>query len=159
MKNRLLFILCLALASSAFGQIKTITNADLEKYRQKRLQAEKDYRENYERLGFPSPAELQKQNEQSRRELSELAARLEQEEIQRQSIAPSPIYVIQNVTVNQRRSNRPYFYNYYPYGYYNFRFPRPNQQNQGTKTIIINPPQPIRPPIFVQTNPNIRRNQ
>ena len=150
MKKRLLFILCLALTVSAFAQTKTITNADLEKYREKRLAAEKDYAENYEKLGFPSPAELQKQNEQSRRELSELAARIEQENIQRQIFTPQPIYVIQNVNVNNRRSNRPYFYNYYPYGFYNFRPTRPNQNIYGTKNITIRPPQPIRPPIFIR---------
>jgi predicted RND superfamily exporter protein len=156
MKKRLLFILCLALTVSAFAQTKTITNADLEKYRQKRLQAEKDYAENYKRLGLPSPAELQKQNEQSRRELSELAARLEREK-EIYAIQPQPIYVIQNVTVNNRRSNYPYFYNYYPYGFFNFRNPRPKQNIYGTKNIIIRPPQPIRPPIFLNTNPNIRQ--
>lgn len=155
MKKRLLFILCLALTVSAFAQNKTITNSDLEKYRQKRLQAERDYAENYERLGFPSPSELQKQNEQSRRELSELSERLEQEQIQRQIYTPQPIFVIQSVTVNNRRANRPYFYNYAPYGFYYFR--RQNPANQGTKNIIIRPPQPIRPPIFMLNNTKIRQ--
>ncbi|HMS40609.1 MAG TPA: hypothetical protein PKE69_10305 [Pyrinomonadaceae bacterium] len=50
MNKRLLFILILTFTASAFAQTKTITNADLEKYRQKRLAAEKDYAENYERL-------------------------------------------------------------------------------------------------------------
>ncbi len=157
MKKSFLVAICFifGLANLAFSQTKTITNADLEKYRQKRLAAEKDYTENYERLGLPSPAELQKQNEQDQRELSELAARLEREKIEREAAKPQPIYLIQNVTVNNRRTVRPLYYNYYPFGFYNFR--RQNLSNQGSKTITIRPPQPIRPPIFVQTNPNIRQ--
>ncbi len=47
-----------ATAISSMAQNKTVTNADLEKYRQARLAAEREYRENYERLGMPSPTEL-----------------------------------------------------------------------------------------------------
>ncbi len=157
MNKRLLFILFLAFTVSAFAQTKTITNADLEKFRQKRLQAEREYAENYERLGLPSPAQLQKQNEQDQREFSELAARLQREKIEREAAKPQQIYLIQNVTVNNRRTVRPLYYNYSPYGFYYFR--RQNLSNQGTKSIIIRQPQPIRQPIFVQTNPNIRRTQ
>ncbi|CAN5239211.1 hypothetical protein BH10ACI1_BH10ACI1_21820 [soil metagenome] len=156
MKNRLLFILCFAfcIGSPAFGQTKTITNADLEKFRQKRLQAEREYLENYERLGLPSPAQIEKEREESNRERRELAQRLEQEQIQREAYSqPQPLYVIQSVTVNQARSNYPYYYNYLPYGFTYFQFRRSNLQNQGTKTLIIRPPRPIRPPIFMQTNP------
>lgn len=82
MKKRLWFILCLIFvaANFAIAQTKTVTNADLEKHRQKRLQAEKDYRENYAKLGFPSPEELEKQNEQSRAEREQLSRRLEAEQ-------------------------------------------------------------------------------
>ena len=163
MKKRLFCILCLVfcVSSLAFGQIKTITNADLEKFKQKRLAAEKEYLENYERLGLPSPAELEQQREKSYRERSELAQRLEQEQIQREAYAQQqqPIYVIQSVTVNQRRSVRPYFYNYLPYGYYNFRFPRNQTQTQNNQMQPIRQLPPIRVPLFVQTNPNIRRSQ
>jgi len=163
MKKRLLFILCLVfcVSSFAFGQIKNITNADLEKFKQKRLAAEKEYLENYERLGLPSPAELEQEREKSNRERSELAARLEQEQIQREANTQSqPLYVIQSVTVNQRRANYPYFYNYLPYGFYNYNFPRttrPRYQNNQMQP--IRPPKPIRVPLFLQTNPNIRRNR
>ena len=79
MKKRLWFILCLIFvaANLAVAQTKTVTNADLEKHRQKRLQAEKEYRENYSKLGFPSPEELEKQNEKSRIEREQLSQRLE----------------------------------------------------------------------------------
>ena len=70
-------------ANGASAQTKTVTNADLEKFRQKRVQAEADYRENYQKLGLPSPEELDKQREQNRRELAELSARLQRENFER----------------------------------------------------------------------------
>lgn len=85
MKKRLLFIWCLSLAVvTASAQTKTVTNTDLEKFRQKRVAAERDLRENYARLGFPSPEELDKQNSESRRRFSELARQLEAEKIERE---------------------------------------------------------------------------
>ncbi|MDQ6789017.1 MAG: hypothetical protein M3033_19615 [Acidobacteriota bacterium] len=81
MKKRLLFILCLfsLTTGAAVAQTKNVTNADLEKFRQKRLQSEKEYREKYSKLGFPSPEELEKQNVESRRSLSELSQKIEAE--------------------------------------------------------------------------------
>lgn len=92
--------LIFAAAGSATAQRKTITNADLEKYRQARLTAEREYRENHVRLGMPSPEELERRNEQSRQELREMAAEIRQEERDRAqmayeaSAAPSPIIIV-----------------------------------------------------------------
>jgi hypothetical protein len=83
-RNLLFFVVFLSVAAgSVVGQTRTVTNADLEKFRQERLKAEKDYRENYARLGFPSPEELQRRSEQSSKETSELAAKFRTEERQR----------------------------------------------------------------------------
>ncbi len=83
MKKELLFILCSIFLAAGFASAqtvrKTVTNADLEKFRQKRLAAENDYRENYAKMGFPSPEELEKQREQDSKNLSALSARLERE--------------------------------------------------------------------------------
>ena len=46
MKQFLVFSFILTATIAAFAQTKTITNADLEKYKQQRLAAERDYREN-----------------------------------------------------------------------------------------------------------------
>jgi len=83
MKKRLLFILLLTFIScvSVIAQRKSITNADLEKFKEKRLQAEKDYRENYEKLGMPSPEELDRRAEQKRIEYAEAAARFRTERL------------------------------------------------------------------------------
>jgi hypothetical protein len=88
MWQKLLFVFCLILisASTTFSQRHSVTNSDLERYKQKRLQAEREYRENYERLGFPSPDELERRREQSFKETVELSARLRSARIERERI-------------------------------------------------------------------------
>lgn len=89
MKMKLMFVLSIAFAlftSASAQNNRMVTNEDLEKYRQKRLAAERDYRENYEKMGFPSPEELERQIEQSRAERSRLSARLEAEKLQRDQL-------------------------------------------------------------------------
>lgn len=73
---RALFLLLIA-GFSVAAQTRTVTNADLEKYRLERLKADEAYRKNYARLGMPSPDEIDRINAQRRRELSALAERLE----------------------------------------------------------------------------------
>ena len=84
MKKRLLFILCLSLAAagSSLAQTRTVTNRDLEKFRQKRVEAERQYRENYEKLGFPSPEELDRAREESRYETEESLVRQREERLE-----------------------------------------------------------------------------
>ena len=77
--------LVISLAVVGFGQ-RTITNLDLEKFQQKRLAAEKDYRENYERMGFPSPEELDKQREANMAASVELAAQLRQARLEKERL-------------------------------------------------------------------------
>ena len=83
MNKKFLFVAAMIFAVSgiSFAQTKTITNADLEKYRQKRLQAERELRENYAELGFPSPEELERQNEIDRQEFIDLSERFASERI------------------------------------------------------------------------------
>jgi hypothetical protein len=147
MKIRLLFILTLisVTALSALAQQRrTVTNDNLDKYRQKRVAAERDLRENYERLGFPSPEVLQKQIEQSRVERSELAARLRAEDLEREQLdlerqraaneARNRDHQYQNQNYSGYADD--YFYNYSSGGFYsfpNFGFPnnRFNRFNRG----------------------------
>jgi hypothetical protein len=88
MKKQSIFVLALVLGISgfAFAQSKTITNADLAKFTQQRLQAEKDLRENYRELGFPSPEELERQNDESSRMRAELAQRLREERLEKEKL-------------------------------------------------------------------------
>ncbi len=66
-KPHFVFCVILILAGSAVAQ-RSVTNTDLEKYKGARLKAERDYRENHERLGMPSPEVLEKRREASRLE-------------------------------------------------------------------------------------------
>jgi hypothetical protein len=88
MKQRTLFAFCVILGCSGFvtAQSRTVTNADLEKYRQERLKNERDYLENYKSLGLPAPEELERRREQSRLESIELSARLRTERLERERI-------------------------------------------------------------------------
>lgn len=120
MKRKVLLILCSIFISvgfvSAQGKKKTVTNADLEGFKQKRLQAEKDLRENYAKLGFPSPEELEKQRRASDLERERLSEKLRRERLEREQIyyeqellqsQNSPdVYVIENS--NGYRSSYPF---------------------------------------------------
>ncbi|HEX8736166.1 MAG TPA: hypothetical protein VF721_12635 [Pyrinomonadaceae bacterium] len=90
MKERILLILSLILVINGlvFAQTratKTVTNADLEKFRQKRVAAEADYRANYKKLGMPSPEELEKREAERQRWLAEFAEKAEIEQAQNEN--------------------------------------------------------------------------
>ena len=141
MKKRLWFILILSFvaAASASAQTRTVTNDDLDKFRQKRLAAERDLRENYERLGFPSPAELEKQIEQSRIERSALTARLETENFRREQLnlererisAEARYNNYQTPTQDYPSYANDYLYNSAPNGFFGFPNNRFNRFNRG----------------------------
>jgi hypothetical protein len=127
MKRNLLFFVILmtsSLVGSVAAQTKTVTNADLEKFRQQRLKAEKEYRENYDKWGMPSPEELEERRKQSAKELSETAARyraerLEQErsEAEMQSFASEYNYLRSLSAPVSQYYSQPNGY-YYPGVYY-----------------------------------------
>ncbi len=122
--------------------IETITNADLEKFRQKRLAAEKDLRENYAKLGFPSPAELEKQNEEAAKDRAERAEKYRQARLERESIdyyaVPNDVNLYFNVQT--RRSGYNAFYGgYVPYYYGNAYRNRNRRQETDGPGYISNP--------------------
>lgn len=85
-KAALIFGFVVSLALVGFGQ-RTVTNSTLEKFQQKRLAAERDYRENYARMGFPSPEALDRQRDADMTARLQLAqqlrrARLEKERLE-----------------------------------------------------------------------------
>jgi hypothetical protein len=138
MKKSYLFFLCfiVGLANAAFAQAtKTVTNADLEKFRQERVRAEEDWRVNYRKLGFASPEELQKIRAQRQTELEQLAIRLREEELQKQiaeaqwqnAVRAQNGYVIVRTEGSQYYSNGFYTSGFYYQPYYvNRRFVRRN---------------------------------
>ncbi|MBV9242341.1 MAG: hypothetical protein JO314_10065 [Acidobacteria bacterium] len=82
----MLFILCLVslTAGAAIAQARrTVTNSDLERYREARVEQERQLREDYVRLGFPSPEELARRNMESQQQLYDLSDRLKAERLER----------------------------------------------------------------------------
>ena len=82
----MIFALTISLAVVGSAQVRTVTNATLQKFTQKRLAAERDYRDNYERMGFPSPEELDRQREEDMRARLELAEQLRQARIEKERL-------------------------------------------------------------------------
>jgi hypothetical protein len=101
---------------------RTVTNTDLDRFKQTRLAAERDYRENYAQMGFPSPEELDRQNEQSRAEREELSAKLREERLERERISAERARAEAELaaaegTLIQSATNDGYS-PFYGYGYY-----------------------------------------
>jgi len=81
------FVVIILFASlNAAAQTKSVTNADLEQYKEDRLKAKQEYRENYGRLGMPSPEEIDRQTEKDLSEMEQLSAKLRQEGLQQAAI-------------------------------------------------------------------------
>lgn len=111
MRKLILSLLTVLTASIAgYAQSPTITNGDLEKYRSERLKAQADLRENYERLGFPSPEERARREAEAAKAAAELTAKLRAERLERerieavrreQSVQTTPIQIVQAPAVDQ----------------------------------------------------------
>lgn len=100
MMQKLLFVFCfIAMTAGLAVAQRTVTNADLEGYRQARLKAEREYRENHERLGMPSPEELERRNAESVSRTIEMADRLRQQRLEAERLELERIKAIQIVTV------------------------------------------------------------
>lgn len=127
MKYLLCFCFLTTVAISTAAQSKVVTNNDLAQYREKRVAAEKNLRENYEKLGFPSPEVRAARDAQAAKELTELSARLRNERLARErreaeirlAVEAQQPTQTQTVWVN----GLPNYYYYYPnYGWrYNTR--------------------------------------
>jgi hypothetical protein len=81
MKKFAIVILSLASAFSAFAQTKTVTNADLEKFRARRVESEKNLKAEYARKGFPSPEQIERQNSQRRAAMEQYSDQLRQQRL------------------------------------------------------------------------------
>lgn len=133
-KSLLLLSFILALSAGALAQTRTITNEDLEKYRQRRLEAERQYRENYERLGFPSPEELERRRIEDEKALIEYSQQLQYERLEREAIEAereAELLRLQNFYPQTQNGNGassgvylPGYYGPYFYGGYYRNFPR-----------------------------------
>lgn len=121
----LLFFVLAVVPLGAYAQTRTATNADLEKFRAERLEAERQYRQNYERLGLPSPEELERRRAESARERTELSARLRAERLQREQLAAMAARAAAepdgSVVIVENGGERSVVYGYGVYGYPNYR--------------------------------------
>jgi len=149
MKKKTVLFLSFILSCSAFAfaQKKTVTNQDLEKFKQQRLQNEKNYRDNYERLGFPSPEALERKRVEDEKNLIEFSQQLETQRLQREAIrtetenqslllqnqyAPSPDYPNYNSGAYIYGGYLPFNYGYNNYGRFNRRPRSYGNRNQNT---------------------------
>lgn len=120
MKQRSLFAFCLilAIAAVAAAQSKSVTNADLERFRQERVKSERDYSENYERMGLPSPSELQGRRERDRIETAKLSAELRAARLERERLDAERQAAEQRATVLYQSNPRFTQPNTEIFGYY-----------------------------------------
>jgi len=88
MKRRVLFLLSVVVFSGlTVAAQRSVTNADLERYRQDRMRAEADLRADHARRGLPSPEEMALRNEESVRESVDLSNKLRAERLERERMA------------------------------------------------------------------------
>lgn len=152
MKVQALFLICILSAVGA-AQTKTITNSDLTNYREKRLAAEKELREDYNKLGFPSPEVRAARDAKAAKELTELSAILRAERLDRERREVELSRVIQAVQPTETRivwaGGLPNYYYYYPnYGWhYRYRSREYVQPGYfaGGMFIATGPRNPMRP--------------
>ncbi len=138
MRTSILFLIAI-LACTAAAQTKTVTNADLAKFAEKRIKAEREYRENYERLGMPSPEELDRMNTADAKEREELSRRLRAERLRQESIdaqreAAAAMRRPVTVYVEQRGGG---YYSTYPY-FYGGGYYYPSRRRHRVKDPVFN---------------------
>lgn len=74
------------LTASAQWAIRTVTNADLEKYAQERIQADQQYRKNYASRGMLSPEEVQARADDRVSQTIELANQIRSDDLERRRL-------------------------------------------------------------------------
>ena len=110
MKMRGIFIAVFLLAAilEVSAQQRTVTNQDLEKYRSARMRAEKDLRENYAKLGFPSPEELERRRIADAVALDALSTRLRNERLERERISAQQLQAAAALAAADRTTETQY---------------------------------------------------
>ncbi len=103
MKSKIWLSFSLILVLSGIGlsqATKTITNFDLEKFKQQREKAEADYRTKYKELGMPSPEELERRNAENQRWREEFSRQRTYENQQNQSYWITQANYLRNQIIN-----------------------------------------------------------
>lgn len=126
MKLHIIFAIGVVLSAgiAVSAQTKTVTNLDLEKYKTARLLAEKDLRENYAKMGFPSPEELARQQDEDEKARIVLLDKLRAERLERERIEAenrrisAASYTAQPQIIVESQDSSGYLYGYTSYGNY-----------------------------------------
>jgi hypothetical protein len=109
-------VFCVLLSCVAFGYSqnarRTVTNFELEKYRNQRSAAEREYRETYAQRGMLSPDELKSASEIRMQQTLDLAQQLRAQEIEERRLALEAR--AQEIQLEDIRS-RQQMLDYYPY--------------------------------------------
>jgi len=96
MKKLFIGVVILTAAVSALAQTKTVTNQDLEKYRRQRVESERQLKERYAEMGFPSPEQIEKQNAARRAEMEQYSDELYRQRILSQNDILAQAGVLRN---------------------------------------------------------------
>ena len=147
-KIAVIFGVVFALSVVSMAQV-TVTNFELEKFKQQRLAAERDYRENHERMGFPSPEELDERRERDLQMQLAFSEQLRQERLERERAVNERDALILNAEMMaaERRAkeeaaqvesetNTYYYGGGYNYGYPWWRYPR-RWRRGGSGVVVI----------------------
>ena len=151
MLRRSIFVLCfvMLLSGLAAAQSRTVTNADLQKFKEQRLKAERGLKVYYAEYGM-TEAEVAKREAADAKAREELSARLRSERLDREWLEHERMEREQtppqvNVVLPQQEHNdtqlfnygspyfNPYYNPYYNYPYYQNRFPRNRRYNNGVR--------------------------
>jgi hypothetical protein len=153
-KIAVLFCVVFSFTFIARAQSVTITNADLEKYRIERQEANRQYNETYASRGLPSPQELRAQSDEQVKSMIDFSDKLKAQQLERDRMvldaAISQQQAAAQVEAARARSEASGNTVYYPmetqtWGYGNI-FGLPNIFRGTIKPRIF-------PPFFVNQNP------
>ena len=105
-------------AAVAVTAQRTVTNADLEHYRDQRVRAEEQLRQDYTRKGT-SYDEVMRRNKESQKETIELSAKLRAERLEEEKLDAERTAAELNAIANRQAASQQLYYQdpYYGYGY------------------------------------------
>ena len=104
-----LVFMFLAAAIAVSAQKRTVTNADLERYKAERTRGEEALQQEYARKGI-SPEEVARRNKESQKEMIELSAKLQAQRLEAERLDAQRLAAEQAAAVNRQSANGQYYY-------------------------------------------------
>jgi hypothetical protein len=128
----ILFCVVFSFATAGLAQVaeRTVTNEDLERFRQQRVAADREYRATYAQKGMPSPEEIERRSEERVKTITELAEKIRADYLERERLAVERARIEQSApriyinTAPPSNGNDNFIWSYpYPYPYFDpYRF-------------------------------------